>query len=34
VLLHDGYGHRAATVAGLHEILLALADRRLILVTP
>jgi peptidoglycan/xylan/chitin deacetylase (PgdA/CDA1 family) len=34
VLLHDGYGHRAATVAALEPILSALADRRLSLVTP
>jgi peptidoglycan/xylan/chitin deacetylase (PgdA/CDA1 family) len=34
VLLHDGYGHRAATVAALQPILSALARRRLSLVTP
>lgn len=34
VLLHDGYGHREATVAALDSILLALADRRLSLVAP
>jgi len=34
VLLHDGYGNRAATVAALDTILPALADRRLHLVTP
>ena len=34
VLLHDGYGHRAATVAALDTILPALAERRLSLVVP
>jgi peptidoglycan-N-acetylglucosamine deacetylase len=34
VLLHDGYGHRAASVAALETILVALAERRLDLVTP
>jgi peptidoglycan/xylan/chitin deacetylase (PgdA/CDA1 family) len=34
VLLHDGYGHRGATVAALDAILTALAARRLPLVTP
>jgi peptidoglycan-N-acetylglucosamine deacetylase len=34
VLLHDGYGDRAATVAALPAILSALVGRRLTLVTP
>jgi peptidoglycan/xylan/chitin deacetylase (PgdA/CDA1 family) len=34
VLLHDGYGDRAATIEALDTILPALADRRLSLVAP
>jgi peptidoglycan-N-acetylglucosamine deacetylase len=34
VLLHDGYGDRAATVTALEAILRALTERRLSLVTP
>jgi peptidoglycan/xylan/chitin deacetylase (PgdA/CDA1 family) len=34
VLLHDGYGDRAATVTALATILPTLVDRRLHFVTP